>query len=419
MPNLFEKAVALDSMDHLKKFRTQFALPGDKVYLCSNSLGLPAKNSFVYMEKQMKKWANQGAHGWFDGDDAWYYSLTKDICGNLSGILGTRDDEVAVMNSLTVNLHLLLTSFYRPTGSRFKIVMGEPVFPSDLYAIKSHIKLHGLDPEQVLISLRPRDNESILRVEDIEKVINDEGQQIALVYLSAANYLTGQLLDIKYLTQMAHQQGCMVGVDIAHAVGNIPLHLHDYQVDFAVGCSYKYLCGGPGSPGIAFVHSSHHEKSLLRLAGWWGNDPATRFQMDKLPKFIPFGGAASWQVSTPSILSLQPLLASLKLFVEADMINLRKKSLLQTDFLLELLAEMDGVYKIVTPLNALERGNQISISLSQPVNEFAQLLGKRGFICDFRSPNVLRIAPSPLYNSFQDIYHFVLDGVKKMRGIAA
>src|SRR5579862_2642201 len=251
MSNLFEKAIALDSADPLKKFRAQFALPGDKVYLCSHSLGLPAKNSFVHMEEQMKKWAKQGAHGWFEGDDAWYCSLNKEMCRHLGSLLGACDDEVVVMNSLTVNLHLLLTSFYRPTASRFKIVMSEPAFPSDLYAIKSHIKLNGFDPEQALISLKPRDNESILRLEDIEQVINDEGQQIALAYLSAANYLTGQLLDIQYLTRVAHQQGCIVGVDIAHAAGNIPLHLHDYQVDFAVGCSYKYLCGGPGGPGIA------------------------------------------------------------------------------------------------------------------------------------------------------------------------
>lgn len=419
MSNLFEKAIFLDSEDCLKKFRTQFALPDEKVYLCSNSLGLPAKNGFAYMENQMKKWANQGAHGWFDGDDAWYYSLNKDICRNLSGILGANDDEVVVMNSLTVNLHLLFTSFYRPTGSRFKIVIGEPAFPSDLYAIKSHIKLHGFDPEQALISLKPRDNESILRFEDIEQVISDEGQQITLVFFSAANYLTGQLLDIKHITQVAHQYGCIVGVDIAHAAGNIPLHLHDHEVDFAVGCSYKYLCGGPGGPGIAFVHSSHHEKNLFRLTGWWGNDPATRFQMDKLREFIPFGGAASWQVSTSSVLGMQPLMASLKLFAEADIVNLRKKSLLQTDFLLELLAELDGDYEIVTPLNDSERGNQISIRLSQPVNGVSQLLEKSGFICDFRPPNILRVAPSPLYNSFQDIYHFVLNGVKKIRGNAA
>lgn len=419
MSNLFEKAMMLDSTDPLKQFRTQFALPRDKVYLCSHSLGLPAKNSFTYMEKQMKKWANQGVCGWFCGEDAWYDSLSRDVYRNLSVILNARENEVVVMNSLTINLHLLLTSFYRPTGSRFKIVMGEPAFPSDLYAIKSHIKLHGFDSKQALISIKPRNNELILRLEDILQVIKDEGQHIALVFLSAVNYLTGQVLDMNDLTRVAHEQGCLVGVDIAHAVGNIPLYLHDDQVDFAVGCSYKYLCGGPGGPGIAFVHSSHHEKNLFRLTGWWGNDPVTRFQMDRLREFTPFGGAASWQVSTPSILNLQPLVASLQLFVQADMVNLRQKSLLQTDFLLELLAEMDGDDEIVTPLNASERGNQISIKLSQPVALFAQLLDEKGFICDFRPPNILRIAPSPLYNSFQDIYYFVLNGVKKIRGMAA
>lgn len=413
MSHLFEKAMALDSVDPLRAFRHHFSLPDDKVYLCSNSLGLPAKNSFVYMEHHMKKWANQGAHGWFDGDDAWYHSLNKNMSQNLSEILGASDDEVVVMNSLTINLHLLFTSFYRPTNSRFKIIIGEPAFPSDLYAIKSHIKLHGFDPEQALILLKPREHESILRYDDIQEVIKNEGQQTALVYLSAANYLTGQVLDIKSLACIAHQQGCLFGVDMAHAAGNIPLNLHDAQVDFAVGCSYKYLCGGPGGCGIAFVHSSHHEKNLFRLTGWWGNDPDTRFQMNKLKEFIPFGGAASWQVSTPSVLGFQPLLASLTLFSEAGIANLRKKSLLQTEFLLELLTEFDGDYDIVTPLSAAERGNQISFKLSQPVQAFSQLLYDNGFICDFRPPQILRVAPSPLYNSFADIYHFVFHGLKK------
>src|SRR3989338_4798732 len=265
MSHLFEKAIALDAADPLKTFCTQFALPKNKVYLCSHSLGLPAKNSFIYLNKQMKKWENEGAQGWFCGKDAWYDSFHQEICHHLSGILGARYDEVVVMNSFTVNLHLLLISFYRPTDSRFKIMIGEPAFPSDLYAIKSHIQLHGYDPEQALLSLKPRENESNLRLEDIVRVINDEGHQIALVFLSAANYLTGQVLDINSLTRIAHQQGFMVGVDIAHAAGNIPLYLHHDQVDFAVGCSYKYLCGGPGGPGIAFVHAAHHEKRLFRL----------------------------------------------------------------------------------------------------------------------------------------------------------
>ncbi|HVE44084.1 MAG TPA: kynureninase [Gammaproteobacteria bacterium] len=415
---MLERAIALDLVDPLKECRQKFVLPNDKVYLCSNSLGLPAKNSFIYMEKQMKKWANRGAQAWFDGEDAWYHTLSQDICRNLAMILGARDNEVVVMNSLTINLHLLLTSFYRPTHSRFKIIIGEPSFSSDLYAIKSHIQLHGLNPEEVLVSVKPRDNESVLRIEDIEHVINKEGQQVALVYLSAVNYLTGQALDIKHLTTVAHQQGCIVGVDIAHAAANVPLYLHENGVDFAVGCSYKYLCGGPGGPGIAFIHSSHHEKELLRLAGWWGNDPVTRFQMDVLPAFIPFGGAASWQVSTPPVLGLQPLLASLKLLVEVGIDNLRKKSLLQTDFLLELLSGIGGDHDIVTPMNGLQRGNQISIRLPHSAKAFVETLHERGFICDSRAPNILRVSLSPLYNSFQDIYYFVMNGMKKTRGVA-
>lgn len=416
MVNLLEQCQGLDLADKTNHVRNHFLLPDDKVYLCSNSLGLPTKASLLGIDGQMKKWANEGAHGWFKGDDAWYESLHRDICHGLSKVLGARDNEVVAMNSLTVNLHLLLTSFYRPTASRFKILIGDPVFPSDLYAIKSHLKLHNLDPETALIRLKPRQQEFTLRPEDIEAAIKHHGGKIALVYLSAANYLTGQVLNIRHLTSLAHEAGCLVGVDIAHAAGNIALQLHEDEVDFAVGCSYKYLCGGPGGPGIAFVHANHHETDLFRLSGWWGNDPATRFQMDKCESFVPFGGAASWQVSTPSIISLQPLISSLKLFSELGMTRLREKSVLQTSFLLSLLSNTDKSFEIVTPLNADERGNQISLKLSDPVSHFSQQLEENGFMCDFRPPNILRIAPSPLYNSFKDIHDFIIHGFDDSRG---
>ncbi len=419
MSNLFDKAKHLDAIDPLKQLQDQFVLPDDQVYLCSHSLGLPAKKSFYDMQNQMKKWADQGARGWFSGDDAWYHILNRDINLNLNAILGAHDNEVVLMNSLTINLHLLLTSFYRPTKGRFKIVLCEPIFPSDLYAIKSHLKLHGIKSDIGLIIVRPSQNEVSLRLENIAEILKNMGGQIALVYLSAANYLTGQIFNLRSLTQLAHQQGCIVGVDMAHAIGNIPLDLHDDEVDFAVGCSYKYLCGGPGSPGVAFVHASHHEKELFRLSGWWGNDPATRFQMNKLSEFVPFGGAASWQVSTPPILGLQPLFASLKIFAETGMASLRKKSLQQTDFLLELLTKIKEEYEIITPFNAIERGNQISIRLSRSADEFSQLLKRRGFVCDVRPPHILRVSISPLYNSFQDLYHFVFDGITSIKEVAA
>lgn len=406
--HLEKKAIELDLADPLKAFRNLYSLPTDKIYLCHNSLGLPVKSSFALMQNQMQKWAELGAHAWFSGEDSWYTSFDKPLREPLSRLLGAHYDEVVVMNSLTVNLHLLLASFYQPTSTRFKIMMDAPAFPSDLYAIKSHLKNHGLDPEQALIILEPRQNEDLLRNEDIEEKIIKEGKNIALVFLSSVNYLTGQVLDMKRITKVAREQGCLVGYDVAHAAGNIPLDLHEQQVDFAVGCSYKYLCSGPGGPGFAFVHSSHHNKILPRLSGWWGNDPKLRFQMDMQSEFVPFGGAYSWQVSTPSILAMLPLMASLQVYDQASIENLRKKSELQTAFLLEMLGMIDGDFSIITPLCAEERGCQISIKFHKDAMNGLNYLMQKNIICDFRSPNIIRITPSPLYTSFNEIFQFGL-----------
>ncbi|HEY4832144.1 MAG TPA: kynureninase, partial [Waddliaceae bacterium] len=273
---------------------------------------------------------------------------------------------------------------------------------------KSHICHHGLDPDEALIILEPRFGEHLLRHEDIEQVLSEEGASIALVFLSSVNFLTGQVLEMESITSLAKSKGCLVGYDIAHAAGNIPLKLHEWGVDFAVGCSYKYLCSGPGGPGIAYVHNSHHDTQLPRFSGWWGNDPKTRFQMQLQAEFIPYGGAYSWQVSTPSILAMTPLVASLEIFEEAGIDNLRKKSELQTAFLLELLELVpSSFFEIITPKLPKLRGGQLSLLIHKNSGECLQKLEKRGVICDFRPPNIIRVKPSPFYNTFDEIYQFV------------
>ena len=414
MINLLEKyrakATQFDIQDPLKEFRTRFALPKDPntIYFCNNSLGLPAATTFSRMQEQLQFWSELGVEGWFEEKTNWYGFFDAHLKKPLSHILGAKYDEVIVMNSLTVNLHLLLVSFYQPTPKRFKILIDGPTFPSDLYAIKSHIQHHGLNPDETLIILEPRLGEHLLRHEDIEKVILEEGESIALVFLSSVNFLTGQVLEMELITRLAKSKGCLVGYDIAHAAGNIPLQLHDWGVDFAVGCSYKYLCSGPGGPGIAYVHTSHHDTHLPRFSGWWGNDPKTRFQMQLQPEFIPYRGAYSWQVSTPSILAMIPLAASLGIFEEVGIDNLRKKSEQQTAFLLELLElAPSSLFEIITPKLSTLRGGQLSLLIYKNSKECVQKLEKRGVICDYRPPNIIRVTPSSLYNTFDEIYQFV------------
>jgi kynureninase len=404
-----EKANEMDARDPLKEYRARFALPKDPsvIYFCNNSLGLPAKTASYMMQERLNQWEELGVEGWFHNKSNWYRSFDQPLREPLSHLLGANTEEVAVMNSLTVNLHLLLVSFYQPTEERFKILIEGPAFPSDLYAVKSHIRFHGLDPEKALIILEPRPGECILKQVDIEQCIANEGPSIALVFLNNVNFLTGQLLDIESIARIAKRQGCMMGCDIAHAAGNIPLELHAWGVDFAVGCSYKYLCSGPGGPGIAYVHASHHDKVLPRFSGWWGNDPKTRFQMQLQPDFIPFGGASSWEVSTPSILAMAPLIASLAVFKEAGIAPMRKKSELQTAFLFELLDLLpSGSFEIITPRNPKERGSQISLLIHRNAEGYLERIEKMRMICDFRPPNIIRVTLSPLYNTFYEIYQF-------------
>lgn len=410
-----KKALQLDNEDPLREFRDLFSIPTNetsgkqKIYFCNNSLGLPPKKSFTLMNEQMERWASLGIEGWFTGDKNWYSSLNVPLREPLARLLGAKFDEVVVMNSLTVNLHLLMVSFYQPTRQRYKILIDSPTFPSDLYAMKSHIRHHGLDPEEALIILEPRPGEFLLRQEDIQHAILKNGGAIALVFLNNVNFLTGQALDMKVLSNLAHEQGCVVGCDVAHAAGNIPLELHEWKIDFAVGCSYKYLCSGPGGPGIAFVHSSHHDTHLPRFSGWWGNDPNKRFQMQLEPEFIPYGGAYSWQVSTPSILAMTPLLASLEILDRAGSNRFRKKSELQTAFLLELLDSMPSQnFEVVTPRAPSERGCQLSLLIRNDPEAYLADLEKNDVTCDFRKPNIIRVTPSPLYNTFKEIFEFAI-----------
>lgn len=404
-----KKAFELDADDPLRDFRMNFSLDPEKIYLCSHSLGLPAADAFQGIQNQLTAWSKYGAEGWFESQVRWYDFADEFLHQPLSQILGAEKDEVAVMNSLTINLHLLLTSFYQPTEKRYKILMDGPVFSSDLYAVKSHMRLHGYDSEDALIILQPTEGDQFIKTEDIQKILSIEGDSIAIALFSGVNFLTGQVFDMQEIVRLAHQSRCLVGFDLAHAAGNIPLFLHDWDVDFAVGCSYKYLCSGPGGPGFAFVHEKFHQHDFLRLSGWWGNDPKTRFQMHALPEFIPFGGARSWQVSTPSILAALPFASSMKIFNQAGMENVRKKSEFQANFLLELLTGIPGKpFEINTPKNFQERGCMTSIVIKENPIECLEKLKGRNIICDYRPPHTLRVAPSPLYNSFNEIYQFAL-----------
>jgi kynureninase len=312
------------------------------------------------------------------------------------------------MNSLTVNLHLLMATFYRATESRRLILIDEPPFPSDLYAVQSQLRHHGLDPAESLLTVRPRQGEHTIRMEHVEAILERQGAEIAVVWWNGVNFLTGQFFDLPWLTAAAHRHGCLVGLDLAHAAGNVPLALHDWGVDFAVWCSYKYLNGGPGAVGGAFVHEKHGRNTALpRLAGWWGNDPATRFRMQLQREFVPQVGADGWQVSNPPILAMAPLRASLALFDAAGMPALRDKSERMMGYLRYLLDRAPaGRFEVITPSGPAQRGNQISLLILDRPRETLRALEDAGVVCDFREPNIIRAAPVPLYNSYADVWTF-------------
>jgi kynureninase len=404
-------ALALDAGDALGGFRERFFLPEQRpgqpwVYLCGHSLGLQPRSARDAVQVHLDAWAALGVEGHFHGP-AWYtWEETLREPGAL--LVGCRPDEIVFMNGLTVNLHLMLSTFYTPDRQRFRILIDEPSFPSDRYAVASHIHQRGIDPRQALLPIGPRPGEHLLRMEDVEDLLHRHEGEIAVVVLSGVNFLTGQVLDMPRLTAAAHAAGAIVGLDLAHAAGNIPLALHDWSVDFAVWCSYKYLNAGPGAVAGCFVHQKHGERlSLPRLAGWWGNDPATRFRMQLDPDFVPRTGASGWQLSNPPILSLAPLAASLALFHEAGMPALRQRSLRLTGYLLDLLARLPaGKCEVITPRDPAERGAQVSLALPGRGKEIHAALESAGVLCDFREPNVIRVAPVPLYNTSQEVWRF-------------
>jgi kynureninase len=412
---IFENSIAfakkMDRNDPLSSYRKQFLIPKHNgkpsVYFVGNSLGLQPKNTKKLVNEELEDWGNLAVEGHFEGRRPWmhYHKFSKKA---LAKIVGAKPVEVVAMNQLTVNLHLMMVSFYRPSKTRFKIIIEAGAFSSDQYAVESQLKFHQLNPDVALIELKPRPGEHTLRTEDILQSIKDHGDQLALVLLSGVQYYTGQFFDVKKITESGHKVGAIVGFDLAHAAGNVPLQLHKHNVDFAVWCSYKYLNSGPGGIAGVFIHEKHKNNSNLpRFAGWWGHQENVRFQMKK--GFIPMEGADGWQLSNVPVLAGAAHLASLQLFEEVGMAMLRKKSISLTSYLYFLLNEIDGSgtkFEIITPPDASDRGCQLSILMKKNGKRIFNALMKKGIFTDWREPDVIRAAPVPMYNSYEDVYKF-------------
>src|SRR5437764_7426794 len=408
-----EFAKQLDAEDPLRAFRDKFHLPIGKdgkplIYFAGNSLGLMPKAARQVVDQELDDWAKLGVDAHLEGKTPWY-SYHETLREPTARLISAKPVEVICMNSLTVNLHLMMATFYRPTKSRFKILMEDPAFPSDTYAIKTQIVHNGLEPKEALVLARPREGEFTVRTEEILDLIEKHTDELAVVLIGGVNFFTGQLFDIPTITAAAQKHGITVGVDLAHAIGNVPLSLHDWDVDFAVWCSYKYLNAGPGAVAGAFVHERHATNTNLpRLAGWFGNDPNTRFRLHLEPEFIPVASADGWQISNPPILSMAPLRASLVIFEEAGgMDALRRKSHNLTRYL-EFLFEDIGSKKftVITPRESNARGCQLSILAHEHPKELLREVETAGVKCDFREPNVIRVAPTPLYNTFHEVWRF-------------
>lgn len=414
--NTWAFAKAQDATDPLKSYRTKFHIPKDAagnewIYFCGNSLGLQPKVTQEYIQQELNDWANLGVEGHFDAKNPWmpYHEFLTE---NMAKIVGAKPIEVVIMNTLTTNLHLLMVSFYQPTKTKYKIVIESDAFPSDRYAVESQLKFHGFNPKEGLLEWKPRAGEELVRMEDLETILETHGDEIALLMIGGVNYYTGQYLDIKKIAELGHAKGAMVGIDLAHGAGNIQPNLHDSGVDFAAWCTYKYLNSGPGSLAGLFVHERHaHDKELNRFTGWWGHDKSTRFNMRY--DFNPIPGAESWQLSNPPILSMAAIKASLDMFNEVGMDALREKSQKLTNYFEYLINEIQtDRIKIITPSNPAERGCQLSIQVKNADKSLHQKLMDKQIISDWREPDVIRCAPVPLYNTFEDVYRMV-DELKK------
>ena len=414
--NTLEFAQQLDAQDSLRSYQNEFIFPqvnNQKViYFTGNSLGLQPKRTKTYVDEVMNDWANLAVEGHFYADKPWW-DYHERFAAPLSKIVGALPSEVTVMNTLTVNLHLLMVSFYKPTAKRYKIICEEKAFPSDQYMFQSQVQFHaqnsGINANDAIVEIKRRDGEHNIRLEDIISKINEVGDELALVLIGGVNYYTGQVFDIKTITAAGHKVGAKVGWDLAHAAGNIKLELHDWNVDFAAWCSYKYMNSGPGNASGCFVHQKHHNDSTLaRFAGWWGHNKERRFKME--PQFDPVHGADGWQISNLPILSLAPYLASVHLFDEVGMealIAKRDHITSYLEFILhEIDKEVDSTFEIITPSNPEERASQLSVFLHGEGCSLFDYLMKNGVITDWREPNVIRLAPVPLYTSYEDMYHF-------------
>ncbi|MBL7717551.1 MAG: kynureninase [Flavipsychrobacter sp.] len=398
-----------DQVDPLFSFRERFLFPKhegkDVVYFCGNSLGLQPKSTSYLMQSELEDWAAHGVEGHFRARNPWF-SYHHLFTERLSRIVGAKPNEVVAMNTLTVNLHLLMISFYRPTSQRYKIIMEAGAFPSDQYAVETQVRMHGYEPEDAIIEIKPRDGEHTINEEDIYTAISEAGPSLALVMFGGVNYYTGQFFNLQAITAAAHKAGAYAGFDLAHAVGNTPLQLHDWNVDFACWCSYKYLNSGPGAVGGVYVHEHHAANpKTLRLAGWWGNDEATRFKMEK--GFVPKPTAESWQMSNAQVFNMVAHNASLDIYAKTSMAALRAKSEKLTGYMEFLLRQITGLsFTIITPHNPAQRGCQLSLLFSERGREVFDKLTAAGVVADWREPNVIRIAPVPLYNTFEDCYRF-------------
>ncbi len=411
--NSLDYAEYLDETDPLADYRNKFYIPivngKDAIYLTGNSLGLQPKTTQDYVLNELEDWANYGVEGHLHAKNPWL-SYHEIFPGILSKIVGAREDEIVVMNQLTVNLHLLMISFYQPTKERFKIICEAKAFPSDQYAIRSQVELHGFDPDKTIIEIEPRAGEYTIHTADILEAINKHGNETALVLFGGVNYYTGQAFDMEAICNAARKTGAYCGIDLAHAAGNIELKLHDWNIDFACWCSYKYLNSGPGGVSGAFIHERHiADKKLKRLAGWWGHNKESRFKMEK--DFDPIPTAEGWQLSNAPVLSMAAHKASLDIFEEAGMEKLVIKGKALSSYLIYILDEInkqsaDKMIEIITPRNEADRGCQVSMLMLKNGKQIFDALIKAGVIADWREPNVIRVAPVPLYNSFKDVYKF-------------